>query len=189
MYNRFQRDSFITSNDGRLAIAEQQQSRDTQFNMQEDSINERTQLTNINTSNYTPSSFTDSPQIQTGTNGNGNSNGNAGGGRVVTDNGMPPSMGFQMHNLTPTGSPVSPSSDDQSATNGNHNEIIPTTSMHSDVNISLVGNDARTNDSFQHNNRVLNRNILNRIRGAMRYLRTNRGQNHNFGEHAGNPKA
>merc|ERR1711902_259950 len=106
----------------------------------------------------------------------------------ITDNGMPPSMGFQMNNLTSTGSPVS-IADNQSATNGNHDEIIPTTSMHSDVNISLVGNDARTNDSFQHNNRVLNRNILNRIRGAMRYLRTNRGQNHNFGEHAGNPKA
>merc|ERR1712038_1337412 len=148
---RFQRDSFITSNDGRLAKAERQQSRDTQFNMQEDSINERTQLTNINTSNYTPSSFNDSPQT--------------------------------------TGSPVSPSSDDQSATNGNHNEIIPTTSMHSDINISLVGNDTRNSETFQHNNRVLNRNLLNRIRGAMRYLRTNRGHNHHLGEHAGNPKA
>merc|ERR1712061_238506 len=107
---RFLRDSFITSNDGSLAITEQQQSRDTQFNiMQDDSINERTQLTNIDTSSYTPSSFTDS-QLTTG-NGNGNSNGNAGGGRI-TDNGMPPSMGFQMHNLTSTGSPVSASDED-----------------------------------------------------------------------------
>merc|ERR1719510_271992 len=74
---RFLRDSFITSNDGSLAIVEQQQSRDTQFNiLQDDSINERTQLTNVNTSNY-PSSFTDS-QIAAG-NGNGSSNGNAGG--------------------------------------------------------------------------------------------------------------
>ena len=186
-YDRFLRDSFITSNDGRLAIAEQQQSRDTQFNiMQDDSINERTQLTNIDTSSYTPSSFTDS-QLSTG-NGNGNSNGNAGGGRI-TDNGMPPSMGFQMHNLTSTGSPVS-NDDDQSATNGNHNEIIPTTSVHSEINLSLVGNDTR-NPNFQTNNTngILDRNILNLMRRAMRYLRSNRGQNHTFGEHAENPKA
>ena len=183
---RFQRDSFIASNEGRLAIAEQQQSRDTQFNMQDDSINERTQLTNLNTSSYTPSSFTES-QLSTG-NGNGNSNGNAGGGRI-TDNGIPPSMGFQMHNLTSTGSPVS-GEDDQSTTNGNHNEIIPTTSMHSDINVSLVGNDTR-NVTFQTNNAngVLDRNILNRMRRAMRYLRSNRGQNHSLSDHAESPKA
>ena len=155
--------------------------------MQDDSINERTQLTNLNTSSYTPSSFTDS-QLTTG-NGNGNSNGNAGGGRI-TDNGMPPSMGFQMHNLTSTGSPVSASDEDQSGTNGNHNEIIPTTSMHSDINISLVGNDTR-NVTFQNNNPngVINRNIVNRIRRAMRYLRSNRGQSHIFGDQTGTPRA
>ena len=83
--------------------------------MQDDSINERTQLTNVNTSTstYNPSSFTDSSQVSTG-NGNGNSNGNAGGGRI-TDNGLPPIMGLQMHNLS---SPVS--TNDENTTNGNH---------------------------------------------------------------------
>ena len=169
--------------------------------MQDDSINERTQLTtNLNTSNYTPSSFTpDTSQILTTTtttttgNGNGNSNGNA-GKRVVTDNGMPPSMGLQMHTLTQNaGSPISTNTDEQQTeNNGNHNEIIPTTSMHSDINISLVGNDTQ-NTNLQGNtnnaNGVLNRALLNRIRRGIRYLRSNRGQNNSFGDHAGNPKA
>lgn len=196
-YNRFLRDSFITSNDGRLAIAEQQQSRDTQFNiMQDDSINERTQLTNLDTSSYTPSSFTDSttaPLTTTTGNGNGNSNGNVGGGKGITDNGMPPSMGLQMHNLTSqTISPTSTNDDQSETTNGNHNEILPTTSMHDDINISLVGND--TSSSFQasnsnSNNTLLSRTLANRIRRGIRYIRSNRGQNSGIDDHAGNPRA
>jgi len=194
---RFLRDSFITSNDGRLAIAEQQQSRDTQFNiMQDDSINERTQLTNLDTSSYTPSSFTDSttaPLTTTTGNGNGNSNGNVGGGKGITDNGMPPSMGLQMHNLTSqTISPTSTNDDQSETTNGNHNEILPTTSMHDDINISLVGND--TSSSFQanssnSNNTLLSRTLANRIRRGIRYIRSNRGQNSGIDDHAGNPRA
>jgi serine/threonine protein kinase len=194
---RFLRDSFVTSNDGRLAIAEQQQSRDTQFNiMQDDSINERTQLTNLDTSSYTPSSFTDSttaPLTTTTGNGNGNSNGNVGGGKGITDNGMPPSMGLQMHNLTSqTISPTSTNDDQSETTNGNHNEILPTTSMHDDINISLVGND--TSSSFQasnsnSNNTLLSRTLANRIRRGIRYIRSNRGQNSGIDDHAGNPRA
>ena len=196
-YNRFLRDSFVTSIDGRQAIAEQQQSRDTQFNiMQDDSINERTQLTNLDTSSYTPSSFTDSttaPLTTTTGNGNGNSNGNVGGGKVITDNGMPPSMGLQMHNLTSqTISPTSTNDDQSATTNGNHNEILPTTSMQDDINISLVGND--TSSSFQasnsnSNNTLLSRTLANRIRRGIRYIRSNRGQNSGIDDHAGNPRA
>ena len=184
MIFRFQRDSFITSNDGRLAIVEQQQSRDTQFNiMQDDSINERTQLTNVNTSTYNPSSFTDS-QVSTG-NGNGNSNVNAGGG-IITDNGLPQIIGLQMHNLT-SSSPVS--TNDENTTNGNHNEIIPTTSMHSDINISLVGNDNRNISFISNTNGGVNRTILNRIRRGMRYFRSGRGHRHNSGDDTPIPKA
>ena len=164
---------------------EQQQSRDTQFNMQDESINERTQLTNVNTSNYNPGSFTDSNM--TAGSSNGNSNGDAGGGRI-TDNGLPPTMGLEMHNLI-SSSPVS-TTNDQNATNGNHNEINPTTTnTHSDVNISLVANDNRNIGLSTDTNGGVNRNVLNRIRRGIRYFRPGRGNSLHTGGDALNPKA
>ena len=189
---RFQRDSFITSNEGRLALAEQQQSRDTQFNlMQDDSITERTQL---NTSNYNPATFTDSNN-STGTSGNGNSNGDAGrGGQEgrITDNGIPPTMatdqGIQMHNLGGAGGNTS---SNNNGNNRNGNDITNLAGEgDEDVNDALVGNDHRnveitlgniqssktTNNGGLNN---INMNLLNRFRRTVRYLRSGRGSNLN----------
>ena len=100
------------------------------------------------------------------------------------DNGIPPIMGLQMHNLA---SSSTVSTNDQNTTNGNHNEIIPTESMHSDINISLVDN--RNVTFMSSTNGGLNRTILSRIRRGIRYLRSGRTQNLNSGDNTTSTKA